>query len=485
MPEGAGSVIGGFRLEHPIHSGGMGVLYAVSGGDHGFPLVMKIPRLGPGEPGETVLTFEIEQTVLAALRGSHVPRFVAAGDLAVQPYLVMERVEGRSLKEWVERAPLPPEEVARLGAAVATAAHALHLQDVIHLDLKPSNVMIRPSGEAVLIDFGLAHHAHYPDLLAEEFRHPIGSAPYISPEQVLGIRSDPRSDVFSLGVILYELATGSLPFGSPTSRTGLRKRLHRDPIPPAVVQRGVPPWLQEIVLHCLEPDPRARYASAAQVAFDLVHPDQVAFTERGTRRRRRAGLRELLRWIRAAGYEATAVATPSAHLSSASIVLAAVATGHTNEALFEALRESARRLLDAKPNTRLACVTVIKPAPELGGSRPEDAATSQRIKHLVLLRHWAEALRLPPERISFHALESHDPASALLTYARANAVDHIVIGAAPPGLPLKGVLRTISTRVTLGAPCTVTVVRPRAGAKSEAPDAVGAQRASEPSGRSA
>jgi eukaryotic-like serine/threonine-protein kinase len=168
---GPGSVVDGFTVGEPLHAGGMGVLFRVSGPPASspsapFPLVMKVPRLGPGEPPETVVTYEVESTVLAALKGPHVPRFVAAGDLATGPYLVMEWVEGRSLKEWAERAPLPLEEVRSLGAALAAAVHALHQQDAIHLDLKPSNVMMRPDGEAVLLDFGLAHHAHYPDLLA-------------------------------------------------------------------------------------------------------------------------------------------------------------------------------------------------------------------------------------------------------------------------------------------------------------------------------
>src|ERR671929_1385720 len=166
-------------------------------------------------------------------------------------------------------------EALDTGSEIAAAIHALHEQDAIHLDVKPSNVILRPSGEAVLIDFGLAHHAHFPDLLAEEFRHPMGSAPYMSPEQVLGIRDDPRSDVFSLGAILYHLATGALPFGAPTTPSGLRKRLFRDPMPPRALVPGLPDWLQEIVLRALEPDPEERHASAGQVAFELQHPDQV------------------------------------------------------------------------------------------------------------------------------------------------------------------------------------------------------------------
>ena len=209
-----GTELDGFRIEKQIHSGGMAVIYAVTTReDPGFPLLMKVPRLGFGEPAESVVSFEVETLVHAALKGPCVPRFVAAGDIARQPYLVMERVEGRPLADWTDRAPVEPEEIARLGAAVGTALHGIHLQEAIHLDVKPSNIIVRPNGEAVLIDFGLARHAHYPDLLAEEIRSPIGSAPYISPEQVMGVRWDPRSDIFALGVVLYELATGRYPFG--------------------------------------------------------------------------------------------------------------------------------------------------------------------------------------------------------------------------------------------------------------------------------
>jgi eukaryotic-like serine/threonine-protein kinase len=479
-----GTEIDGFRVEEQVHAGGMAVLYRVTAQGAEFPLLMKVPRLGPGEPASSVISFEVEQTVLAALKGPHVPRFVASRDDAERPFLVMERIEGRSLAEWAERAPLPPEEVAQLGAAVATALHALHLQDAIHLDVKPSNVMIRPGGEAVLIDFGLAHHGHYPDLLAEEYRRPIGSAPYIAPEQVLGVRCDPRSDVFALGAVLYELATGETPFGSPNTPATLRKRLWRDPVPPRAVVPAVPEWLQEVILHCLEPDASVRYPTAAQVAFDLAHPADVAAGERG-RRRRRAGPGQVVRrWFKAIGFEPPPCPQPSAYAAGGSIVLAALATARADPAQTDAIREAVRRVLAAGDHTRLAVVTVIPPTPDLGGTAPEDTATAQRLKHRVLLRHWAEPLKLPGTQLSFHVLEASDAAAALLEYARVNAVDHIVIGAPPRDVPLRGMLGavatrvapdaapeplqllrllgTVSTKVAAEAPCTVTLVRPRA-----------------------
>jgi serine/threonine protein kinase len=289
----------------------------------------------------------------------------------------------------------------------------------------------------------------------------MGSGPYISPEQVLGVRHDPRSDVFALGVILYELATGQYPYGAPTSQRALRHRLWHMPMSPRRIVPACPEWLQEVILRCLEPQAADRYASAAQVAVDLAHGDQVTVSERG-RRLRRPGLGTLLkRWIMATGYEPSPVDRPSRHLSTASIVLAAVATMHKNEARFQVLREVVKRLLAIDPDRRLTCVTVIPTASELAGGREEESGTARRIEHLVRLRNWAEPLQLPPERISYHVIESGDPAGALLDYARVNQVDHLVIGAPPADVPMKG--NFVSTRVAAEASCSVTVVRPRVG----------------------
>src|SRR4051812_39393539 len=163
---------------------------------------MKVPLIAYGEGPGPIVGFEVEQMILPRLSGAHAPRFVAAADFSEQPYIVMERLPGESLLPFVEKAPLQPARVAEIGAKVAAALHEIHRQHVIHFDVKPSNVMTRESGGAVLIDYGLSRHDHPPDLLAQEFHLPVRTAPYISPQQGVGNRTGLPSHIFSLGVMV-------------------------------------------------------------------------------------------------------------------------------------------------------------------------------------------------------------------------------------------------------------------------------------------
>jgi serine/threonine protein kinase len=270
VPE-QGIVIDGFELGEMIHAGSMATIFRLAGPEGPLPLVMKIPRLGPGERAVNVIGFEVCRTVLGAMaQGRHHPTLIAYGDVETTPYLVLEHIDGERLDDWLHRAPMPAEEVARIGSAIALALHDVHRQEVVHLDLKPTNVLFRANGEAVLIDFGLARHGHYPDLLAEELRVPLGNWVYMAPEQIAGVRCDARSDLYALGGMLYELATGQLPFGRPATVAELRGRLYRDPVPPRALVPAIPEWLQEIVLRCLEVDAGDRYASARELAGRAV-----------------------------------------------------------------------------------------------------------------------------------------------------------------------------------------------------------------------
>ena len=457
-----GAVIDGFRLGELIHVGSMASVFRLTGPGGSLPLVMKIPRLGPGERSVNVIGFEVCRTVLGALaQGSHHPTLVAYGDVETTPYLVMEFVAGARLNDWLARAPMPPDEIARLGSAMAIALREIHGQDVVHLDLKPTNVMFRPSGQAVLIDFGLAYHGHFPDLLAEDLRIPIGNWVYMAPEQMLGVRCDPRSDIYALGGILYELATGRLPFGRPGSVSQLRRRLYRDPIPPRTLVAATPPWLQEIILRCLEVDARQRYQSADELAIALSTPAQVELTERSTRRHRASLWTLALRRLRVARFEPAPCPPPSVRPQAARVVLVALAPQESNEQLRDALRGATRAAIAANPGCRIACITVVPPAATLSGIGYENTATGRHIRRLVDLRRWARPLDLPEENVTYHVLESEKPGTALVDYAATNDIEQILIGAPVGGTPLWR-FGGVCAQIVSASPCTVTVVRTRA-----------------------
>ncbi len=451
----AGDHIDGFVVGECVHAGAMGRLFEVTGRDTGFPLLMKVPRLGAGaDAAELLLAFETEAMILPRLSGPHVPRFVAAGDLSTVPYIVIERIAGSSLDRRATPA-LPGAEVARIGAAIADALHAIHAQDVVHLDLKPDNVVIRADGSAVILDFALAHHRLLPDLLAQERRYTAGSAPYISPEQVLGARRDRRSDLFALGVILYELATGQLPFGVPRTMAGLRDRLWIDPPPPVAHDRHIAPWLQEVILRCLDPDPARRYQSAAHVAFDLRNPDQVALTERASKRLRKGFAAQAARWWKARDIGALPGGAKE-EAGAAPVVMVAVDTMHPDDPRQPELQRTTRRILSLSAEFRLICVAVVSSV--IGGS---DTARDRdrQVEHRIRLRHWIGPLAVEPHRVSLHVLEASDPAAALVEFGRRNNVDLIVLGAPAPDEKTLAWWRSVASSVTANAPCSVHVVR--------------------------
>jgi len=450
-----GQLIDGFTLVERMHRGGMATLWRVTRPDLEAPAIMKIPLLG--EDPTAIVGFEVEQMILPRLQGPHVPRWIASGGFDKQPYIVMELMQGESLRARIDTAPLPADEVRSIGARVAEALHDLHQQNVIHHDIKPSNIMFREDGTAVLIDYGLARHDRLPDLLAEQFRLPMGTGPYISPEQILHNRRDTRSDLFALGVILYLLATGVRPFGLPSSVRGLRRRLFEAPIPPRAHRADVPPWLQEIILRCLEVDPDQRYATAAQLSFDLMHPQNVVLTERAQMSRAQPA------WQRAGRLLRRLIARPALRsaaqqLNLAPIVMTAVDLTQDWPELADALRTTARHVLAGAPGARLACVSVLR-THRLALDAPADMEGSHRhVQMLVQLQHWARPLQLADGRVTFHVLEAGDPATAILEYARANQVDHIVVGSRGAS-GLRRYLGSVSTQVVAQARCTVTVVK--------------------------
>jgi serine/threonine protein kinase len=334
----------------------------------------------------------------------------------------------------------------------------------VHLDVKPSNIMFRPTGEAVLIDYGLAHHQKLPDLMQEEFRLPYGTAPYMAPEQVMGIRNDHRSDIFALGALMYFFATGTRPFGDPQKLKGLKQRLWRDPVPPRKLKPDIPPWFQEIVLRCLEVKAGRRYPSAAQLAHALRHPDQVALTGRADKMERdgffavlkRKGEPVMSLIDRPSRYEADATDAP--------IVSVAVNLDDMPPDLAEKLRRTSLRILERSPDARLAVLNVLKLNRIALDQTLDEEGNNKHVQRLVGLKDWARPMNLDQGRITFHVLEAVDPAETILDYARVNNVDHIIMGARANST-MRKILGSVSGKVAAEAPCSVTVVRNRAAAE--------------------
>ena len=461
-----GTNIDGFLIGPCLHAGGMAHIYEVTYADARpvpFSMVMKVPRMTAGDGAENIIGFEVEHQILQVLQGRYVPRFVAAGDLLSIPYLVMEHVQGQTLQQVIDqytenRTSASFADIAKIGAAIARAAHSLHQQNACHLDLKPANVLMHPDGHAVLLDFGLSCHAHFPDLLAEELRKAIGSPTWIAPEQVVGVRGDPRSDIFAIGVMLYELATAELPFGNPATQGGMRQRLWMDPPPPRKLRPDIPSWLQEIILRCLHPQAALRYPSAAHLAFDLEHSDQVRITARGQQIEGTSFWMHFKRWFKAAGMHYHPSPLPAQQIDEVPIVMVALPHYDVRDDTLYSLKQAVARSLGIRPGARLAVVTVISPH-QSSTSDDDSSETTLHRQYLTMQRQWAQGLDLQQHQCSFHVLESGDVAEALLRYAQGNQVNMIVMGAATHGVQMQRVITPVPIKVAMEAPCTVILVK--------------------------
>jgi serine/threonine protein kinase len=454
-----GAVVDGFTLGQCVHRGGMATLWSATRPGLDRPVLIKIPKMSEGDDPAAVVSFEMEQMIFPRLSGDHVPACYGTGDFARQPYVAMEQIPGDTLYKRIGDLPMGYEEAASLCERIALALEDLHRQHVIHHDIKPSSIMFRPSGDAVLIDFGLSHHAQLPDLLQAEFRLPYGTAPYMAPERLLGVRDDPRSDIFSLGVMLYFFTTGERPFGEGEALRTMRQRLWRDPVPPRKLRADYPPWLQEIVLRCLEIDPAKRYPTAAQLAFDLSHKEQVTLTARAEKLQRDPLCTALRRRFNPPLVRLSEKSELARQLASAPIIMVALDVTQMSSELDDAIRVAVQRILAIIPDARLACVNVLKLARVAIDKTLDEQGNNKHIDRLVTLSHWAAPLRLDEQRLSTHVLEAFDPADAILEFAKVNRVDHILIGARQHSLK-RSLLGSVSAKVAAEATCSVTVIRP-------------------------
>jgi len=267
-----------YRLVERIGRGGMGEVWRGVDTTLDREVAIKIlPEAFAADP-ERLARFEREAKVLASLNHPNIAAVYGLHEDGGVRFLAMELVRGRTLTEEIARG-LAPDRVLELALAAADALAAAHKQRVTHRDVKPDNIMIDDEGRLKVLDFGLAKLSTFvasPDS-PTELRGPtvtqqgglLGTVAYMSPEQAQGKSVDPRSDVFSLGIVLYELATGQRPFGGDNAVSILSSILRDTPASVTAWKPGVPPPLDRIIRRCLEKDPAARYADASELRGDL------------------------------------------------------------------------------------------------------------------------------------------------------------------------------------------------------------------------
>jgi eukaryotic-like serine/threonine-protein kinase len=245
--------------------------------------------------------FHREQEIGEALDHPAVMK-VFGGDDRSKIYMVMEWVEGRLLRQILDQQKkLPPERAVKITLGLLSALEYIHSHGIVHRDLKPENIMVNAEDGIKLIDFGIAAKAGARRLTFAKLSQIMGTPEYISPEQVKGKRGDGRSDIYALGVMLYEMLTGKPPFQGPNPFAIMNDRLLNNPIPPREIDPSISPQLQEVIYRALERDPKNRYATAKEFAWDLEHLDQVGAADRpelrNWRQRRTPWLRRVLFYI--------------------------------------------------------------------------------------------------------------------------------------------------------------------------------------------
>jgi serine/threonine protein kinase len=259
-----------YRIESTVGRGGMGSVFRVIDLKGGEQRALKVLHSTTGQSRSALQRFEREAEMLRRIAHPAVPKIHDFGIAGDAMYLVTDFVDGTNLREAIgSRGAFPLAEITTIGIAVAECLTRAHEHGIIHRDIKPHNVMLTRNGEVRLIDFGIARDAAFNATAITGTGFMLGTPQYMSPEQFEGSHVDGRTDLYSLGVLLFELATGRLPFQADTPGAFALKHATETPPQPRQIRSEIPMLLNRVILKCLEKVPHDRYATADDLVMDL------------------------------------------------------------------------------------------------------------------------------------------------------------------------------------------------------------------------
>jgi serine/threonine protein kinase len=269
-----------YQIDDVVATSGMATVFRARDLETGCQVAIKVPH--PEIEGDPALydRFLREEEIGKKIDHPGVMKVFDNPDRS-QVYMVMEWIDGRLLRQILnDEKKLPIERAVKLTVRICEALEHIHAHGVVHRDLKPENIMVDAEDNIRLIDFGIAGNTGSRRLTFANFSRNMGTPDYISPEQVRGRRGDARSDVYGLGVMLYEMLTGKIPFSGPNAFAIMNDRLVNQIVPPRNLEPSITPQLQEILYRALEREPKNRYHSAREFAHDLEHQDEVGVAAR-------------------------------------------------------------------------------------------------------------------------------------------------------------------------------------------------------------
>ena len=277
-----GAAVGPYRIEGPLGKGGMGEVYRARDNRLGRPVALKFLSGAMAVNQSTLERFRREAQAISTLNHPNVCTVYDIGEHEGQPFLVMELMEGQTLKELIAERPLSNDQLLAIMIPVLEALEAAHGAGIVHRDVKPANVFLTRQGPVKILDFGLAKSAGAElvpcALPMDSLTAPgatVGTISYMAPEQARGQTVDARSDIFACGVVLYEMATGTLPFAGEGLAGKIEAVLTRAPRPARELRRGLLPEIEQAIERAIEKDPQARYQSAADMRADLLRAGRV------------------------------------------------------------------------------------------------------------------------------------------------------------------------------------------------------------------